>query len=188
MQERDAVLARFHAPRLTLYAITMIIGAERGPNGMLFHFRSMWTIPSDLVRIWNAIGAAERWPKWWSAMERVRVLRGPTLPVAVGSAAEYRVHSPLGYHLTFQSEVTAFDTGKWIHSAIVGQLSGTGRWEFAHDQGVTTATLLWDVVVTRPILARLAALAPLRIAMSWAHDRVMESGEIGLRRLVQQAP
>lgn len=166
----------------------MIIGAERVPEGMLFHFQSTWSIPSDLIRIWNAIGGVERWPEWWKTMERVRVLRGPTLPVAVGSAAEYRIHSPLGYHFTFQSEVTAFDTGKWIHSAIVGQLSGTGRWEFSHDRGVTTATLLWDVAVTRPALARLAALGPVRSAMSWAHDRVMESGEAGLRRLVQRTP
>ena len=168
-----------------MYDAFVIISTERGTKGMLFHFRSTWTIPSDLIRIWNAIGAADRWPEWWSTMEEVRVLRGPTLPVAVGSAAEYRVHSPLGYHLIFRSEVTSFDLGKWITSSIKGQLTGSGRWDFSHQHGVTAATLLWDVSVTRPVLARLAVLGPVRRAMSWAHDRVMESGEIGLRRLVQ---
>jgi hypothetical protein len=166
----------------------MIIGVERVLKGTLFHFRSTWMIPSDLIRIWNAIGSVERWPEWWSTMERVHVLRGPTLPVAVGSAAEYQVHSPLWYHLTFRSEVTAFDLGKWITSSIEGQLAGSGRWDFSHQRGVTAATLLWDVTVTRPVLARIAAVGPIRSAMSWAHDRVMESGEVGLRRLVQQAP
>lgn len=162
----------------------MIVGAERVPEGMLFHFRSRWEIPSDLIAIWNAIGGADQWPEWWRRIESVRVLRGPTLPVAVGTRVEYRVHSPLGYHLTFQNEVTAFSLGEWINSAIAGELSGKGRWEFGHTQGLTTATLLWDVAVTRPVLVRLAALGPVRSAMSWAHDRVMESGERGLRSLV----
>lgn len=165
----------------------MIVGTERVPEGMLFHFRSTWRIPSDLLSLWNAIGGVDRWPEWWKRIERVRVLRGPTLPVSVGSLAEYRVHSPLGYHLTFQSEVTDFDLGKWINSSIVGQLSGKGRWEFAHTGGVTVAALIWDVAVTRPVLARVASLSPVRSAMSWAHDRVMESGERGITSLVARA-
>lgn len=44
----------------------MIVGAERTNEGMLFHFRSTWEIPADLVRIWDAIGGIDRWPEWWS--------------------------------------------------------------------------------------------------------------------------
>jgi hypothetical protein len=162
----------------------MLIGAERTTQGMLFHFRSVWTFPSDLVAIWNAIGGVERWPEWWPSIERVHVIRGPTLPVARGTIAEYRIHSPLGYHLTFRSEVTAFDLGKWIETAIQGNLSGKGRWDFTHAGGTTTAALAWDVAVTRPALARLASLGPVRSTMSWAHTLVMESGERGLRALL----
>lgn len=162
----------------------MIIGAERVPEGMLFHFQSTWKIPSDLISIWNAIGGVERWPEWWRSIEEVEVLHGPMLPVAVGTSATYRVRSPLGYSLAFRSDVTAFDLGKWLETAIAGNLAGKGRWDFDHTGGVTTAILTWDVAVTRPVLARLAALAPVRQAMSWAHDQVMDSGERGLRSLV----
>lgn len=162
----------------------MIISAERVPEGMLFHFRSKWEIPSDLISIWNAVGGVDRWPQWWRSIESVKVVRGPTLPVEVGTIAEYRIVSPLGYRLSFRSEVVAFDLGKWLETSIVGNLSGAGRWDFAHVSGVTTATLAWDVAVTRPVLVRLAGLAPVRRAMSWAHDHVMKNGERGLEALV----
>ncbi|MDP3685724.1 MAG: hypothetical protein Q8R32_02740, partial [bacterium] len=108
------------------------------------------------------------------------------VPVTVGTIAEYRVRSPLGYALRFQSEVTAFDLGKWIETAIRGNLSGRGRWDFAHAAGVTSASLAWDVAVTRPVLARVAGLGAVRGAMSWAHNRVMDRGERGLRALVNK--
>lgn len=162
----------------------MIVSARRAPEGMLFRFRSTWTIPADLVRIWNAIGGVDRWPQWWKSIEGVRVIKGPTLPVTVGTIAEYRIHSPLLYHLAFRSTVQAFDLGKWLQTRIEGNLAGTGRWDFAFADGVTRATLAWDVAVTRPMLVSLAALAPIRSAMSWAHDQVMNDGEHGLRALV----
>lgn len=165
----------------------MIIGAERVPEGMLFHFRSRWEIPADLVRIWNAIGSVDRWPAWWKSIEAVDVVRGPTLPVTIGAIATYRIASPLQYRLSFRSEVTAFDLGKWLETSIAGNLSGKGRWDFAHANGITTAALAWDVALTRPVLVSLAGVPPVRRAMSWAHDRVMEDGERGLRSLVASA-
>ena len=162
----------------------MLVGAERVREGMRFHFRSTWTFPSDLVAIWNAIGAVDRWPEWWTSVKNVRTIKGPTLPVAIGAIAEYRIRSPLLYHLSFRSEVIAFDLGKWLQTAIHGNLSGIGRWDFEHEDGTTRAMLAWDVAVTRPALTRLAALGPVRSAMSWAHDRVMENGEQGLRKLL----
>ena len=161
----------------------MLIGAERVAEGMRFHFRSTWKIPWDLVAIWNAIGDVDRWPEWWPSITDVWVVRGPTLPVTVGTITEFRVRSPLGYALRFRSEVTAFDLGEWIETKVRGNLSGRGRWDFSHGAGVTSAILAWDVAVTRPVLARLAALGVVRSAVSWAHDRVMAGGEDGLRRL-----
>lgn len=169
----------------------MLVGAERitegmDAPGMQFHFRSAWSIPGDLVAIWNAIGAVDEWPTWWRSVTTARVIRGPALPVTVGTIAEYRVRSPLGYALQFRSEVTAVERGKWIDTRILGNLAGRGRWDFTHAAGVTSARLAWDVAVTRPFLARVAAVGMVRSAMSWAHDRVMEDGERGLRALVQQ--
>lgn len=162
----------------------MLIGTERVAEGMLFHFRSTWKVPGELVAIWNAIGGVDRWPEWWRSITEARVIHGPALPVTVGAIAEYRVQSPLGYGLRFQSEVTAFDLGKWIETEIQGNLAGRGRWDFAHAAGVTSASLRWDVAVTRPGLARFAELGMVRSVMSWAHDRVMDRGEFGLRALL----
>lgn len=165
----------------------MLVGVEHVQEGMRFRFRSVWTIQGDLVAIWNAIGAVDTWPTWWRSVTDARVLRGPALPVAIGTIAEYRVQSPLGYALQFRSEVIGFELGQWIETTILGNLSGRGRWDFAHTAGVTSANLAWDVAVTRPVLARLAALGMVRRGMSWAHDRVMEDGERGLRTLVQKS-
>lgn len=162
----------------------MLLETTSTPGGLLFHFRSTWELPAPLDPVWNTVGAADTWPMWWRSIEHVNILRGPTLPVTVGARAEYRVHSPLGYHLMFQSEVTHVAPGVSIDTLIDGQLSGSGRWEFGHSGEITHATLHWNVAVRRPLLARLALFGPIRSAMSWAHDRVMESGERGLRELL----
>lgn len=162
----------------------MITRAEYTPEGILFRFRSTWEIPAELVTVWNTVGGVDRWPEWWRSVTAATVVRGPMLPVTVGAVAEYVVVSPLTYTLRFRSEVTAFDLGKWLETRIEGNLAGKGRWDFSYSQGLTAASLTWDVSVTRPALARLAALAPVRRVMSWAHDRVMENGERGLNALV----
>ena len=67
-----------------------------------------------------------------------------------------------------------------IEGVAEGDLSGTGRWSFTHDSGVTTVRYEWKVTTSKRWMNLLASIA--RPIFRWNHDAVMRSGAEGLAR------
>jgi len=150
-----------------------------------FEFHSVWHIPADLITVWNHIGGVSSMPTWWPSIKEVRVLRGPELPVTIGTKAQYVVHAPL-YALTYETEVIEVETGKRILARSQGDLSGTGCWTFKEGAGDIQVAFEWRVEITPPWLKVASRLPLARPIMRYFHNRVMQQGEAGLKQLIAQ--
>lgn len=149
----------------------------------IFRFETRWSVPHPLIHVWNQVGLVSKYPTWWKGIERVDLLQGPELPISVGSKAAYTVASPL-YTLHYQTETIEFDMGKYILARATGDLDGTGKWIFEHNDHTTHATFIWEVALTPPFLHAVSHLPGARSIMEFFHDRLMAQGEQGLRELL----
>jgi ribosome-associated toxin RatA of RatAB toxin-antitoxin module len=154
-------------------------------NSYDFAFKSVWRIPAELVEIWNTVGKVSDYPMWWPGIEKVTVLKGPELPISIGTVARYTVASPF-YRLHYQTEVKEFETGKYILAHAEGDLAGTGKWTFTRSPQETVATFDWNVRVAPPLLRVLSHVAPARAVMHYFHNQLMDAGERGLQALHQE--
>lgn len=148
-----------------------------------FSFRSVWTVPVSLIVVWDSIGRVTEYPQWWKGIAHVELLKGPELPVTVGSRAKYIVKSPL-YSLQYETEVVEYDLGKYILAKSTGDLEGTGKWIFSESDKGTEAIFEWNVSVTNPKLQFVSRLPFVRIMMGVFHNQIMSQGQAGLRQLL----
>lgn len=151
-----------------------------------FRFRSVWRVPGELVDIWNTVGKVSEYPTWWPGIKKVDVLKGPELPISIGTHARYTVESPF-YSLSYETLVQEFDTGKFIVASAHGDLTGTGIWTFRSLPDGTEAVFDWHVKVGPPVLRLLSHVAPVRAVMKYFHNQLMDAGEVGLRRLIAES-
>src|SRR5699024_11939151 len=61
------------------------------------------------------------------------------------------VRSVLGYHLSFQVELTSAEAPHWAHLAVSGDLRGTGSWTAEEHDGRTSMQIVWCVVTDRKL-------------------------------------
>lgn len=140
---------------------------------------SVWDLAAPPSDVWSVLHDVEGWPRWWPGLSAAQVVR-PARDGDVGLRVHLVVASPLGYRLSFGTEITAVDPPGWAEARVVGDLRGTGRWELAPADLGTRATITWDVHLTRGWMRTVEpAAGP---AFRRAHAVVMAGGEGGLRR------
>lgn len=144
-----------------------------------YEFVTVWRFASPLAPVWDAVYRAEEWPAWWRGVLRVERVREGGAD-HVGSVSRYTWKSRLPYLLTFEMETTRVEPRALIEGRAFGELSGHGRWRFAHEAGVTTVRYDWNVETTKRWMNLLAPLA--RPVFKWNHDVVMGWGAEGLAR------
>ncbi|GAB3810483.1 hypothetical protein GCM10028820_00010 [Tessaracoccus terricola] len=130
-------------------------------------------MPSE--QAWSALTDVERWPAWWQGMA-VESMQVGGHPDGVGNRAALLVRSPAGLRLRFTVELTAVEPLRRLAFTAEGDLRGDGEWAFAPDGDGTRMDVTWCVVSRR---------WPIRVGRplaAWAHHRIMERGEAGLRR------
>ena len=66
-----------------------------------------------------------------------------------------------------------------------GELEGVGIWIFNHENGVTHVQYDWQVKTTKAWMNLFAPIA--RPIFAWNHDKVMESGYVGLKKRLENA-
>jgi hypothetical protein len=67
-----------------------------------------------------------------------------------------------------------------MEGTVTGDLEGTGRWYFSHEDGITTVRYEWDVRTTMPWMNFFSPL--LRNLFKWNHDIVMRWGGEGMAK------
>jgi uncharacterized protein YndB with AHSA1/START domain len=144
-----------------------------------YSFVTLWRFRAPLARVWDLVYRSEEWPEWWRGVERVeQVAAGDD--AGLGSVRRYTWRSKLPYRLAFDMRMTRVEPMSLIEGEAVGELSGTGRWQFAYEGDSTRVRYDWNVVTTKPWMNLLAPAA--RPLFKWNHDVVMNWGAEGLAR------
>ncbi len=146
-----------------------------------YSFTTIWRIEAPLDSVWEAIYASTDWPRWWPAVSAVDEVR-PGDDRGIGNVRRYTFKGKLPYRLSFDLEVTEIDRPRTLAGVASGELAGTGRWTFSHEDSVTTLRYDWNVRTTRWWMNLVAPLA--RPVFETNHDFVMQRGIEGLGRLL----
>lgn len=139
-----------------------------------YEFRTTWLIDSPVDAVWDAIADFERWPSWWTSVQRVRPEGEDAYAIAW--------RSRLSYELEFTMRVTRSERPRVIEGRTDGELAGTGVCTLSEPGSGTLVTYDWDVRTTRAWMNAIAPLA--RPVFAWNHDEVMRAGGRGIGRLL----
>jgi hypothetical protein len=148
-----------------------------------------WTIPSPLRAAWAALLDPIRFAQAWP---RVQLESGPP-HLARGVRHAWKVKSPLGATLAFESTVTHIENHRTIGFTTTGDLQGHGECHLetgAPIDGRPSAhvRLQFHVVPRHRGLVLLGALPGGRRLLAWAHDRVMHGARRRLQELAAAQP
>jgi hypothetical protein len=137
-----------------------------------YRFRSQWQVPAAPTEAYGVLSALAEYPRWWSEVRRAVQVSDDVFEVTVRSL--------LPYDLDFVSRQARQDAEAGIlEAAMTGDLEGFSRWTISPVRAGTRLVFEEEVVVAKPLLRRLAAVA--RPAFRANHALMMRHGERGLR-------
>jgi carbon monoxide dehydrogenase subunit G len=141
-----------------------------------YKFRSEWHVAAEPDAVYQALSDVAAYPTWWPQVVGAQWLDD--------TSGEIRCRSMLPYELVFVAHRVIEDPVKRVLRAnLDGDLTGTSQWTISANGSGTVAVFDEDVDV-RNRLARLAGRL-VRPALKYNHDRMMQSGEKGLQRLLE---
>jgi polyketide cyclase/dehydrase/lipid transport protein len=141
----------------------------------LFRFDRTWDFPVEPSELWAKLSRTEDFHRWWPWL---RALQGGEL--VPGSRAEAVVRAPLPYTLRFSVDVLEVVPEQLVAARVSGDLEGPARLEVAPRPEGSSARLVWEMDVRRPLLRAAARVG--RPALEWGHDWVVASGIEQFRR------
>ncbi|GGR79858.1 polyketide cyclase [Streptomyces humidus] len=136
-----------------------------------YRFHSLWALPAPPDRVYEALGRAEDYPRWWPQVREVSRVDG--------TAGVVRVRSVLPYDLTFTVRAVLSDPAAGVlEIALSGDLEGWARWTVTADGSGAVARYDQAVRVDKPLLRRFAV--PGRPLFRLNHRLMMRAGRRGL--------
>jgi uncharacterized protein YndB with AHSA1/START domain len=160
-----------------------------------YSFVTIWRFPQPTDRVWQAINAAEDYPRWWPNILYYRCLT-PDNPRGVGSRGHRAVRGFLPYSLQYTTVITKSEPPHDLEYDADGDLVGNGRFVLkeiptsqtsgAMDAAGTEVTIYWNVSTKGQWLNRLAPVFKWLFAAN--HNYVMRRGERGLANWLNRNP
>jgi len=148
-------------------------------SATFFELVSDWHLAAPIDEVWQALHAAEDWPRWWPYVRQVQPLRAGDAD-GLGAVRRFQWGSRLPYGLAFDVEVVEVQRPHRLRGRARGELDGEGLWELRSEGSGTHVRYTWRVELTRAWMRRLAPL--LAPVFRWNHDGVMRAGGEGLAR------
>jgi uncharacterized protein YndB with AHSA1/START domain len=146
-----------------------------------YAFTTIWEVAAPIDAVWDAIYHSERWPTWWPYVAAVTELE-PGDAQGLGAVRRFAWSTRLPYRFEFDSRITRVDRPYVLEATADGQLVGMGRWTLTPNGAATVVRYDWNV---RTRVAWMNAVAPVaRPVFAWNHAAVMQSGAVGLGRLL----
>ncbi|HTQ40808.1 MAG TPA: hypothetical protein VMJ32_17435 [Pirellulales bacterium] len=150
-----------------------------------YQFITIWRFEQPIERVWEAINAAEDYPRWWADILYYQCLT-PENPRGVGACGRRAVRGFLPYSLQYTTTITRCESPSELAYDAEGDLIGEGRFELRdirskpHGSSIpnTEVTIYWNVSTKGRWLNRLAPLLKWLFAAN--HHYVMRRGERGL--------
>lgn len=135
-------------------------------------FRSVWRLAATPDRVFEALRDVPGYPAWWPEVRETVELSE--------TSGRLRCRSLLPYDLTMVLTREVEDpVGRVLRARLDGDLIGSSTWTIAPDGAGTAAVFDEDVRVGKAAVRAAGRLA--RPVLSFNHDRMMRSGERGLR-------
>ena len=150
-----------------------------------YEFVTHWQFNAPRERVWSLIFDPERWPEWWRGVERVEKLKAGDAN-HIGAIHRYTWKSKLPYRLIFEMETTRVEPGSLLEGRAIGELQGTGRWQFSSEGNgaITDVRYDWKVETTKAWMNIIAPIA--RPFFSWNHNVIMDWGKEGLAKRLSE--
>ncbi|WP_420476561.1 SRPBCC family protein [Noviherbaspirillum sp. ST9] len=146
---------------------------------MEYRLLTLWKIAAPRRQVYDAVFDSLRWPAWWPAVEHVEQIASGDAD-GIGDLRRYIWKGRLPYCLSFVARATAIEECHLLAAEVDGDLTGSGRWTFLYDSGITTVRYDWQVRTTRLWMNALAPLA--RGIFARNHHAVMRQGGEALAR------
>jgi hypothetical protein len=138
-------------------------------------FRSEWRIDADPDRVYAALADVPGYPGWWHEVRQTEQLSD--------TAGRVRCRSLLPYDLTMVLTREVEDpVARVLRARLEGDLNGVSTWTVTPDGSGSLAVFDEDVTVGKAAVRAAGRLA--RPALKFNHNRMMRSGERGLRKLL----
>lgn len=135
-------------------------------------FRSIWRIDADPDRVYAALADVPAYPQWWPEVRETEQLSD--------TAGRVRCRSLLPYDLTMVLTREVEDpAARVLRARLSGDLNGVSTWTVSADGDGSVAVFDEDVSVGKAAVRAAGRLA--RPVLKFNHDRMMRSGERGLR-------
>jgi hypothetical protein len=136
-------------------------------------FRTEWRIDAAPDAVYAALADVAGYPAWWHEV-RETVELGP-------ESGRIRCRSLLPYDLTMVLTRELVDAdARVLRARLEGDLNGTSQWHVTPNGHGSVAVFDEDVRVGKAMVRAAGRLA--RPVLTFNHDRMMRSGERGLRR------
>jgi len=150
-----------------------------------YEFVTNWQFNAPRERVWSLIFDPERWPEWWRGVERVEKFEAGDAN-HIGAIHRYTWKSKLPYRLIFEMVTTRVEPCSLLEGRAIGELQGTGRWQFSSEGNgaITDVRYDWKVETTK---AWMNIIAPItRPFFSWNHNVIMDWGKEGLAKRLSE--
>lgn len=148
---------------------------------MEYRLLTLWRLVAPREQVFDAVLDSLQWPSWWPGAERVEQIE-PGGTDGIGSVRHYVWKGQLPYRLAFDARTTEIEKPQVLAAVVEGDLAGSGRWTFSHDNGVTTVRYEWQVRTTRLWMNALGPMIGAVFANNH-HLTMRQGGESLARRL-----
>jgi Polyketide cyclase / dehydrase and lipid transport len=145
-----------------------LLAARPGEGEMAkeYVFLDEWDVDAPQKAIFNALADARTYPEWWKPV--YIEVEGDQEP-AEDVTTRQHFKGKLPYTLKTTSKIVVFDPPTHFQVAVVGDLTGTGRWTLApNGDGRVHVRFDWIVHADRPLLRYLTPI--LRPIFRWNHN------------------
>ena len=139
-----------------------------------YNFHATWKLAAPQQRVFAVLADLERYPDWWPAFKRARLVDDDHCHLAV------RTLLPITLRFTLERDIDDLSKGL-LRAAATGDIAGLVEWRLIPgDNRDTMARFTEDVTLKHTVAARLdRAIRPLLV---WNHRLAMNSGAAGIAR------
>lgn len=146
-----------------------------------YSFVTHWELDAPVETVWELIRNMDAWPQWWNYVKSVTLIKSGD-ENDIGSVRRIVWNTALPYTIEFDSELVYLEKHKKLEGRAFGELTGKGLWTFENNNGKTNVRYDWEVVTTRRWMNLLAPIA--KPIFKWNHDKVMEGGYAGIKKML----
>ncbi|PSJ15911.1 SRPBCC family protein [Nitrosomonas supralitoralis] len=142
-----------------------------------FKFVTEWRIDAPLVEVCDTIIHCLDWPIWWKNVKMVEKIENGDAD-GIGSVHRFTWKGRIPYRFTFDMRVTGFVPLSLLEGHALGEITGTGRWNFFREDELTVVRYHWHIYTNRRWMNLLAPIAS--PVFKWNHHQVMWQGAKGM--------